>query len=60
MTETSAWHSPRAEVHHDNKSCATSRRIKSRDLRTGTGGRPLCPNCKRLDNELGSNGFVPA
>jgi hypothetical protein len=45
------WHSPRAEVHHDNKSCATSRRIKPRDLRSGTGGRPLCPNCTRLDNE---------
>jgi hypothetical protein len=51
MPTIAAWHSPRAEVHHDNKGCAASRRIKSRDLRRGSGGRPLCPNCKRLDTE---------
>jgi hypothetical protein len=48
MTTTATWHSPRAGVHHDNAQCATSRRIKPRDRRRGTGERPLCPNCKRL------------
>jgi hypothetical protein len=42
------WHSSRAEVHHDNAQCATSRRIKPRDRRRGNGEKPLCPNCKHL------------
>ena len=48
MTTTATWHSPRAEIHHNNDQCATSRRIKPRDRRLGSGERPLCPNCKRL------------
>jgi hypothetical protein len=36
------------EVHHDNDACPDGKRIKSEHRKTGTGGHPLCKECKNL------------
>jgi hypothetical protein len=41
MPRKSPWHSVLQSVHHDNTNC---------NIRQGTGGKPLCQECARLDN----------
>lgn len=48
MTKTSAWHSIKQYVHHDNTSCNTGNNIETENRRSGTGGKPLCSECARL------------
>lgn len=45
------WHSTRKgeTVHHDNTNCTEGDNIESYYLAQGTGGRPLCAHCQRLD-----------
>lgn len=51
MPRTSPWHSVAADVHHDNTECNTGNNIESENRREGTGGKPLCEECSRLDAE---------
>jgi len=53
MTKVSPWHStrPGETVHHDNDKCTEGNNIESYYRKEGTGGRPLCAHCKRLDDE---------
>src|ERR1051326_1734694 len=44
------WHSVLQHVHHDNTSCTEGNNIERENLRQGTGGKPLCDHCQRLDN----------
>jgi hypothetical protein len=48
------WHSSRAAVHHDNNRCLEGYVIKLSDLRSGSGGRPLCAKCESLGEPTGS------
>jgi hypothetical protein len=50
-----AWHSAKAQVHHNNSGCASGRLIGARNLRPGDGGKPLCEQCQML-NHSGSGG----
>jgi|SRR5579864_149704 len=49
--KTYPWHStrPGETVHHDNTSCTEGNNIETYYLQSGTGGRPLCKHCARLD-----------
>jgi hypothetical protein len=53
MPKKSPWHStrPGETVHHDNTLCTEGNNIEERYLQQGTGGRPLCKHCARLDQE---------
>lgn len=48
IMKTSAFHSIKATVHHDNTSCNTGNNIEKENLRSGTGGKPKCSECARL------------
>lgn len=47
------WHSkrPGETVHHDNNKCTEGNNIEKHYLASGTGGRPLCKHCQKLDSE---------
>lgn len=45
------WHSVKQHVHHDNTECNTGNNIEHENLRTGTGGKPLCEECAKLDRQ---------
>lgn len=44
----SPWHSIKAGVHHVCSNCNTGNNIETENIRTGTGGKPLCQECKGL------------
>ena len=46
------WHSIHSDVYHSNIGCSTGNNIDPKDLRQGTGGKPLCQECNRL-NQVG-------
>jgi len=48
MAKRSPWHSIKAAVHHNNSDCNTGNNIETENLRSGTGGKPLCSECARL------------
>ncbi len=51
MPKKSPWYSIKQTVHHDNTNCNTGNNIESENLRQGTGGKPLCSECSRLDKD---------
>ena len=51
MPKTSPWHSILQPVHHNNTACKTGNNIESENRRSGTGGKPLCQECARLNRE---------
>lgn len=51
MTMTSAWHSIKAAVHHNNTECNTGNNIESENRRSGNGGKPLCHECAELNRQ---------
>lgn len=42
------WHSIKQSVHHNNTECNTGNNIEQENLRSGTGGKPLCKECADL------------
>lgn len=51
MPQAAPWHSIKQAVHHNNTSCTTGNNIERENLRYGTGGKPLCQECARLNRE---------
>jgi hypothetical protein len=51
MPRTQPWHSTRLgeTVHHDNTACTEGNNIEKYYFAWGTGNRPLCKHCERLD-----------
>ena len=49
MAKKAPWHSVKAEVYHDDTNCNTGNNIESENIRSGTGGKPKCAECKRLN-----------
>lgn len=43
-----AWHSVKSGVHHVCTNCNTGNNIERENLRYGTGGKPLCQECRSL------------
>jgi hypothetical protein len=51
MPTTSAWHSTKQDVHHNNTNCNTGNNIESENRRSGTGDKPLCAECEKLNRD---------
>lgn len=53
MPKVPPFHSkkPGITVHHDNNTCTEGDNIESYYLAQGTGNKPLCAHCSRLDSE---------
>ncbi len=51
MPRIQPWHSTRAgeTVHHDNTNCTEGNNIEKYYFAWGTGNKPLCYHCQRLD-----------
>jgi hypothetical protein len=52
----SAWHSVNSEVYHNNPSCQTGSSIDPENVQQGTGNKPLCRECERLNSSGGPVG----
>jgi hypothetical protein len=52
----SQWHSVNSDVHHNNPNCRTGNSIKAENIQEGTGGKPLCDECERLNSAGGPVG----
>ena len=48
MAKVSPWHSIKSYVHHNNTDCNTGNNIERENIRSGTGGKPLCHECSGL------------
>jgi hypothetical protein len=47
--KTSPWHSIKQQVHHNDTDCPEGNNIERENLRSGTGGKPLCQRCATLN-----------
>lgn len=50
MAKKAPWHSVKASVYHDDSDCNTGNNIERENLRSGTGGKSKCAECKRLNS----------
>ena len=50
------WHSANSEVYHNNRRCQTGNSITPENIVQGTGGKPLCEECERLNKSGGPVG----
>ena len=50
------WHSANSEVYHNNPNYQTGNSIEPENIRQGTGGKPLCEECERLNSAGGPVG----
>jgi len=51
MPKKDPWHSIKQDVHHNNTNCNTGNNIERENLRSGTGGKPLCKECEKANRE---------
>ena len=53
MPKTNPWYSIKTSdrnVYHNNTKCTEGDNIQPENRRSGTGGRPLCNHCERLND----------
>ena len=50
------WHSANSDVYHNNRACQTGNSIAPENIQQGTGGKPLCGECERLNSAGGPVG----
>ena len=48
MAKKAPWHSIKSDRYHDNTDCNTGNNIERENIRSGTGGKAKCEECKRL------------
>jgi hypothetical protein len=48
--KTTPWHSklPGTDRHHDETTCEIGNNIEPENVKSGTGGHPLCGRCKQI------------
>ena len=51
MPQTSAWHSIKENHHHNNTKCGPGSEIPPHNRVAGTGQKPLCRDCAKLNAE---------
>jgi hypothetical protein len=56
LSGTGPWHSVNSEVYHNNPNCQTGNSIEPENVRQGTGDKPLCEECQRLNSAGGPLG----
>jgi hypothetical protein len=47
MARMTPWHSKKSNVHHVCSNCNTGNNIEREHREPGTGGKPLCDECKQ-------------
>ena len=52
------WYSANSEVYHNNPKCQTGNSMDPENVRQGTGGKPLCAECERLNKAGGPVGNI--
>jgi len=50
------WHSANSDVYHNNRNCQTGNSIAPENIVQGTGGKPLCGECEKLNSAGGTVG----
>ena len=50
------WHSADSDVYHNNPNCQTGNSIAPENVQQGTGGKPLCGECEKLNSAGGPVG----
>jgi hypothetical protein len=56
LRDGGAWHSSNSDVYHNNTSCQTGNSIAPENVQRGTGDKPLCGECERLNGAGGPVG----
>ena len=51
MPKIDPFHSFKENRHHDNSKCGPGSEIPPHNKLSGTGGKPLCKDCSRLDSD---------
>jgi len=51
MPKVPAFHSVKENHHHDNSKCGPGSEIPPANRVAGTGGKPLCKDCAKLNSE---------
>ena len=51
MPRAYPWHSIKENHHHDNSKCGPGSEIPPNNRVNGTGGKPLCRDCAKLNSE---------
>lgn len=51
MPQVAPWNSKKEQIHHNNTNCNTGNNIEVENKQSGTGGKPLCKECERLNRE---------
>jgi hypothetical protein len=51
MPKVPAFHSVKENHHHDNSKCGPGSEIPATNRVAGTGGKPLCKDCAKLNGE---------
>ncbi len=50
------WHSVNSEVYHNSPNCQTGNSMNPENVQQGTGNKPLCGECERLNSSGGPVG----
>ena len=50
MPRVSAFNSVKENHYHNNSKCGPGSEIPPRNKAVGTGGKPLCKDCKKLND----------
>jgi hypothetical protein len=51
VTTVAPWHSKKENHYHNNHRCGPGGEIPQHNREAGTGNKPLCQNCKKLNDE---------
>lgn len=51
MPQTTAWRSYKESHYHNNTRCGPGSEIPSHNKLYGTGGKPLCHDCAKLNSQ---------
>jgi len=55
MLKVPAYNSKKEAFHHANSQCGLGLRIAPHNRVSGTGNKPLCKNCKKLNDQEALN-----
>ena len=51
MPQVYAWNSVKENHYHNNTKCGPGSEIPAHNRRSGTDGKPLCKDCKKLNDK---------
>ncbi len=51
MPQVASFHSKDQQVYHNNSKCGPGSEIPAHNKISGTGNKPLCKDCQKLNSE---------